>query len=282
MVNLPWPAPVAGQGCLERRLTVKILFIGDIVGRPGRHVLQEALPQVREQYRPDFIIANCENAASGWGITTRTAQDLLDAGIDCLTSGNHIWANKEGPSVLNNYPEVLRPANFTPGVPGRGSGVFTAANGVRVGVINLIGRIFMDPADCPFRAADAELEELGDEPAVVFVDFHAEATSEKQAMGYYLDGRVTAAVGTHTHVPTADETILPEGTAYLTDAGMTGPVGTVIGVDREIVLRRFVQGMPERFEVPKGGPGQLSGVLVTACLDRRGAKDIQRVSMSVA
>lgn len=235
-----------------------------------------------EQWGIDFTIANCENAASGYGITEKTADELLSAGVGCLTSGNHIWAAREALELLDRDPHILRPANFAPGVPGCGSGVFETAGGVRVGVINLIGRIFMDPADCPFRRADDELQALQGAADLVIVDFHAEATSEKLALGYHLDGRVTAVIGTHTHVPTADAMLLPRGTAYVSDVGMTGPTGTIIGVQREVVVRKFLSGLPARFEVPKHGEAILSGVILEVCLDKRAAKSIHRVSLKVS
>jgi 2',3'-cyclic-nucleotide 2'-phosphodiesterase len=260
---------------------VKILMVGDVVGRPGRHAVRVALPLIREQYAPDFVVVNCENAASGYGITEKTAEELLMAGADCLTGGNHIWANREGVELVGSHPRLLRPANFAPGVPGRGSAAYEAANGVRVGVINLIGRVFMDPADCPFRRGNEELAALPDDAQVVIIDFHAEATSEKQALGYYFDGRVSAVVGTHTHVTTADERILPRGTAYLTDVGMCGPLDTIIGVERDIALGRFLNGLPARFVVPKEAEAGFSAVLVEVRLDKMGAKGIQRVSLTV-
>lgn len=240
------------------------------------------LPGLREAEHLDFVIANCENAAAGWGITPKTADELFAAGVDVLTSGNHIWANREAAPLLDSHPAVLRPANFAPGVPGRGSGLYEAANGVTVGVINLIGRIFMDPADCPFRRADEEVARLREHTNVLLVDFHAEATSEKQALGYYLDGRVSAVIGTHTHVATADEGVLPRGTAFITDVGMTGPLGTVIGVERDIILRRFTSGLPQRFEVPKSGPAALAALLVEVSLDKPGARAVKRIAMSLS
>jgi len=206
---------------------------------------------------------------------------MFAAGVDVLTSGNHIWAAKEAPQLLEEDDRILRPANFPPGQPGRGSAVYETRGGHRVGIINLIGRIFMDPADCPFRRGDEELAKLGD-AEVVIVDFHAEATSEKQTLGYYFDGRVSAVIGTHTHVCTCDERLLPGGTAYITDCGMTGPRDTVIGIEKEIALRRFTVGMPERFAVPKHGEAVLSGVVVDVTLDRRAAQDIQRISLRVS
>lgn len=261
---------------------MRILFIGDVVGRPGRNAVATLLPELRRERALDFVVANCENAAAGWGITPKTADELFAAGVDCLTGGNHTWANREGLPLLDSHPSLLRPANFAPGVPGRGSGLYEAANGTTVGVINLIGRVFMDPVDCPFRRADEEVARLREHTNVILVDFHAEATSEKQAMGYYLDGRVSAVIGTHTHVTTADETLLPRGTAFISDVGMTGPEGTIIGVEREIVLRRFTSGLPQRFEVPKSGPARLSGLLVEVSLDKPGAMVVQRVSTPVS
>lgn len=260
---------------------VKICLVGDVVGRPGRNAVQVALPRIIEQYACDFVIVNGENAASGYGITAKIADELLAAGADVLTSGNHIWAAKEAPEMLDSHPQILRPANFPGNNPGRGSGIFEARNGAGVAVINLIGRVFMDPVDSPFEQADAELVKYPDADAIV-IDFHAEATSEKQAMGYYLDGRVTAVIGTHTHVCTCDEHVLPNGTAYITDVGMTGPTGTILGVEREIAIKRFLTGMPQRFNVPKHGDAALSAVVIEVDLDSGAAKDIQRISFHMS
>jgi hypothetical protein len=260
---------------------VKIGFIGDVVGRPGRRALAVALPRLIAQHECEFVIANGENAAAGYGISPKVADEMFAAGVDVITSGNHIWAAKEAPRLLEEDDRILRPANFPPGQPGRGSRLYETRGGHRVGIINLIGRVFMDPADCPFRRGDEELAKLAD-AEVVLIDFHAEATSEKQALGYYFDGRVSAVLGTHTHVCTCDEHLLPRGTAYITDCGMTGPLNTVLGVDREIAVRRFLTAMPERFEVPKSGPALLSGVVVDVALDRKGALGIQRVSLRVS
>lgn len=260
---------------------MKILFVGDVVGRPGREAVTRLLPHLIEKHAIDFAIINGENAAAGFGITAKTADELLAAGANVLTSGNHIWAAKEAPALLDSHHNILRPANFPPDNPGRGSGVFEARNGAGVGVINLIGRIFMNPVDCPFRRADEELERIKADADVVLIDFHAEATSEKRALGFYLDGRVAAVLGTHTHVTTCDEQVLPGGTAYITDVGMTGPVGTVLGVSKDIAIRRFLSAMPERFEVPKGGDAILSAVVVEVSLDNGLAKEINRVSLSL-
>jgi len=227
---------------------VKTLVIGDIVGRPGRKTVQTLLPDLRQQYNPDLVIANAENAAGGLGVTPATAAELIDAGVDVLTSGNHIWAQKEIVPYLD-YDEmpILRPLNYPPGVPGKG--YLTRGKAL---VVNLIGRTFMDNYDCPFRAMDRLLEELGGRPPVIIVDFHAEATSEKMAMGRYLDGRVSAVLGTHTHVGTIDAQILQQGTAYVTDIGMVGPVDSIIGDDAESVLRRFLTIVHHRLSVGKG------------------------------
>jgi len=228
---------------------VRVLFIGDIVGSPGRQIVLERLPDLLAAEQIDLAVANCENAAAGFGITPRLAEQLLECGIEVLCGGNHIWDRKEILDYLPQQPRLLRPANFPPGVPGQGVFVGQTRGGVPFAVLHLQGRTFLPPLDCPFRTADQVLAGLPEAVRVVLVDFHAEATSEKQAMGWYLDGRVSAVIGTHTHVATADERILPGGTAYITDVGMTGPHDSVIGMDREAVLRRFLTGLPTRFEV---------------------------------
>lgn len=226
---------------------MNLLFVGDIFGKPGRRAVAELLPGLRRELSVDFVIGNAENAASGAGITPTTAAELLDAGVDVLTGGNHTWDRKEGLSVLDDELRVLRPANYPEEVPGRGTGVYPW-DGLRIAVVNLIGRVFLHPVDCPFRAADRILESLAGVTPLIFVDFHAEASSEKQAMGWYLDGRATLVVGTHTHVQTADERILPRGTAYLTDVGMTGPHDSIIGVRKELALERLRTQLPIRFQ----------------------------------
>jgi len=254
---------------------MKILLLGDIIGRVGRRAVADLLPELIEAHQIDFTIANGENAAAGLGLTKKTGQFLFDCGIDCLTSGNHIWAQREILEYLPQEPRLLRPANYPEGAPGHGGQVFTCGEH-QIAVINLLGRVFMEAVDCPFQKADRLLESLPLVAATV-VDFHAEATSEKQAMGRYLDGRVTAVIGTHTHVQTADETVLPGGTAYLTDAGMTGPADSVIGIKPEIALRRFLTALPARFEVPRRGPCILSGVVIE-CNEQTGlAKSIYRL-----
>ena len=224
-----------------------VLVVGDVIGRPGRRAVGALLPGLRQQYGLDLVIANAENVAGGLGLTSTTAKALLDAGVDVLTSGNHIWAQKEIIPYLDSEMPILRPLNYPPGVPGRGYLLSGQAL-----VVNLMGRTFIGNFDCPFRAMDKLLAELKHKPPVIIVDFHAEATSEKIAMGRYLDGRVSAVLGTHTHVGTIDAQLLPQGTAYVTDIGMTGPVDSVIGDDAEAVLRRFLTMMPHRLSVGKG------------------------------
>jgi metallophosphoesterase (TIGR00282 family) len=265
---------------------MRILFIGDIVGAPGRHIVAEDLEAVRAEHSVDLVLANCENSASGFGITPRLAEELLAAGIEVLSGGNHIYDRKEINEYFPKQPRLLRPANFSPGAPGSGVFVGRAKNDVPFAVLNLQGRVFMAPSDCPFRTADRELERLAQPGAVngagpvkiILVDFHAEATSEKQAMGWYLDGRVTAVVGTHTHVPTADERILPKGTAYITDVGMTGPHDSVIGMNKQAMVQRFLDGMPARFEVAEGDT-QLNAVLLDADEATGLARSISRLRL---
>ncbi|MGB7297423.1 MAG: TIGR00282 family metallophosphoesterase [Candidatus Aminicenantales bacterium] len=230
----------------------KILFIGDIIGQPGRRALRKYLPRIREKHSPDVVVANAENAAGGVGITEDVGAELLGL-VDVLTSGNHIWDKKEALPYLDREPRLLRPANYPPLNPGRGACVFESAGGFKVAVLNLQGRVFMEPLDCPFRAAEEEVERLRAVTPHIIVDFHAEATSEKQALGWYLDGKVSAVVGTHTHVPTADERILPRGTAYITDVGMAGGFPSVIGIRPEQAVARFLTARPQRFEPEKHG-----------------------------
>jgi len=261
---------------LESECSVKLLFIGDIVGRPGRRVVAALVPQLRAELGLDLVIANGENAAAGFGLTGPTVQQILDAGVDLITTGNHVFARKEAYDVLDTNERVLRPANYPPGVPGRGSAVLSAANGTPVGVLNIMGRVFMQPLDCPFRVAQREIEALAEQAAVIVVDMHAEATSEKCAFARYFDGQVSAVIGTHTHVQTADEHILPAGTAFITDAGMTGPDDSVIGVRLEEVITRFLTQMPARFRVPDT-EGTLRGVEVTFNPSTGRAESIRRV-----
>ena len=240
---------------------MRVLFIGDIVGSPGRQIVQDRLADIVAQRQVDLVIANGENSASGFGITPRLADELLKTGIDVLTGGNHSWDRKEILEYMPHQPRLLRPGNFPEGNPGSGLYVGTARNGVKYGVLNLQGRVFLQAIDDPFRKADYELAKLAEDMAFVLVDIHAETTSEKIAMGWYLDGRVTAVVGTHTHVATADERVLPEGTAFITDVGMTGPHGGVIGMDRNGIIKRFLDGLPARFDVASGDV-QMNCVLI--------------------
>jgi 2',3'-cyclic-nucleotide 2'-phosphodiesterase len=239
---------------------VKILFVGDIFGSPGRRIVADHVEDIVRANQIDLAIANAENAAGGFGITPAIAEDLFALGLDVLTSGNHVWDKRELYDYLNRQPRLLRPANYPDG-PGHGVVTVKARNGVECAVINLQGRTYMPSTDCPFRKADLLLSQIDPTVKVRFVDFHAEVTSEKMAMGWYLDGRVSAVVGTHTHVPTADTRILPGGTAYQTDCGMTGPYRSVIGVDTETILQRFLSGLPVRMEAAKHG-AELHSVIV--------------------
>jgi len=261
---------------------MKLLFIGDIVGRPGRDLVRTGLAAIVARYEVDFVIANGENAAAGFGITRDIADQLFSYGIDVMTSGNHIWDKKEVLDYLPRQPRLLRPANFPAGAPGAGAYLATATNGVKVGVVNVMGRVFLASIDDPFTTAAREVTRLKLEGArLVFVDVHAEVTSEKVAMGWYLDGTATAVVGTHTHVQTADERVLPKGTAYLTDVGMTGPHDGVIGVEKAPVIAKFLSGLPARFETASGDP-RLNGVVITADPATGLATGIERVSLSAA
>ena len=254
---------------------MRILLIGDIIGRPGRQAVARLLPVLEEQYRLDLVIANVENAAGGFGLTPETAQEIFDCGVNVLTSGNHIWAQKEIIPYIEGEVPLLRPLNYPPGVPGKGYIILGKAM-----VVNLMGRTFMTDIDCPFRAMNKLLTELKTKPPVIIVDFHAEATSEKVAMGRYLDGRVSAVLGTHTHVGTIDAQILANGTAYVTDVGMTGPMDSVIGDDAEAVIHRFLTGMPHRLSVGSGKP-ILNAVMVEVAEDSGRAIRIERISQKL-
>jgi len=258
---------------------MRILFIGDIFGQPGRRIVKEALPALGDEFSPDLVLANGENAAAGFGITPPLVEELLDAGIAVLTSGNHIWDKKEILPYLQEHADgrLLRPANYPAGAPGHGMCFGKTRSGVEYAVVNLQGRVFMHAIDCPFRCADALLGQIPERIRIRVVDMHAEATSEKIAMGWYLDGRVTAVVGTHKHVPTADESVLPGGTAYITDLGMTGPTESVIGIEKESVIKKFLNQLPARFEVAKGGV-RLSAALIEADPETGKARSIQRIS----
>jgi metallophosphoesterase (TIGR00282 family) len=253
---------------------VKILFIGDIFGSPGRRIVADHVEDIVRANEIDLAIANGENAAGGFGITPAIAEDLFALGIDVLTTGNHIWDKREIYDYLNRQPRLLRPANYPQG-PGQGMVTVKARNGAECAVMNLQGRTYMASTDCPFRKADALLSQIDPEVKVRFVDFHAEVTSEKVAMGWYLDGRVSAMVGTHTHIPTADTRILPGGTAYQTDCGMTGPYHSVIGVETDLILQRFLSGMPVRMEAAKKG-AELHAVIVDVDQETGHARAVRR------
>jgi metallophosphoesterase (TIGR00282 family) len=259
---------------------MNLLFIGDIVARTGRDLVKRLLRPLVERHGVDLVLANGENAAGGAGITREITNELLKAGIDVLTSGNHIWDKREVLEFIATEPRLIRPANYPAGAPGQGSYVWRSANGVAVGIINIMGRIFMAPLDDPFAAAKAQIARVRAEGAtIIFVDFHAEATSEKLAMGWHLDGHVTAVVGTHTHVQTADERVLPGGTAYLTDVGMTGAHDGIIGMERTGVLSRFVTALPARFDSATGDP-RLNAVLISADPVSGRASGIRRISVT--
>jgi len=261
---------------------MRLLFLGDVVGRPGRRALRVLLPRLVAREEVQLVVANGENASGGKGIDPEGAEELLDAGVDVLTSGNHIWQHTAILDYLRETRRLLRPLNLAPGVPGTGAVVHaTKRPGPRVGVLNLIGRVFMGPAECPFHAAERAVAELRRETPVILVDMHGEATSEKVAMGRFLDGKVSAVIGSHTHVQTADESILPGGTAYLTDAGMCGPETSVLGVKTEQVLRRFLTQMPTRFEVASG-PVLVQGALIDVDGATGRATAIRRVQERVA
>ena len=258
---------------------MKILFIGDIFGKPGREIVRRALPALVERHGLDFVIANGENSAAGFGITGDIADVLFGYGIDVMTSGNHIWDKKEVLDYIPRQPKLLRPANFPAGVPGRGSYLGRTRTGEPIGVVNVMGRVFMTPLDDPFATVLKEIEALRAKTRVIVVDFHAEATSEKVAMAWHLDGRATAVLGTHTHVQTADERVLPKGTACLTDVGMTGPHDSIIGVTVDAALSRFLNAMPARFEAA-AGLGRLNAVIITADAASGKATAIERLNLS--
>lgn len=266
---------------------MRILFIGDIFGSPGRRVLHDHLQDIVKQRDIHLVLGNGENAAAGFGITPRLAQELLGLGIEALTTGNHVWDRKEIMDYLAQEPRLVRAANYpdlqgtaVPGAPGQGMYVGRSAASVPYALLHVQGRVYMPSLDCPFRAADAELAKLPEDCRIRIVDVHAEATSEKQALGWYLDGRVTAVLGTHTHVPTADERILPGGTAFITDVGMTGPYASIIGVDKDIALRKFLNQLPARFE-PAKDDVRLAAVIVDADEQTGRARSIERLLLQV-
>ncbi|MBN2453220.1 MAG: TIGR00282 family metallophosphoesterase [Candidatus Omnitrophica bacterium] len=260
---------------------MKILFIGDVVGEPGRRAIEKLVPKIMAREKTDFVIANGENAAGGSGITPAIANELFGQGVDVITSGDHIWKKKEIVEELGSDKRVLRPANYPAGAPGFGYGVFESGSGISIGVINLVGRVFMQAVECPFRSAREIVEKIKARARVIIVDIHAEATSEKIALGYYLDGTVSAVLGTHTHVQTADEKILAGGTAYISDAGMTGPFDGVIGRDKEQILKRFITQLPTKFEMA-GGDIQLHGVIIDIDDKTGRAESIKRVQEKLA
>lgn len=255
---------------------MNILFIGDIVGEPGRRVVETVLPKIKKREDIKFVIANGENVAAGSGVTPALAAELFEHGVDVLTSGDHIWKRKEMVVELNADKRLLRPANYPDGSPGFGYGVFESLPGVYIGVINLVGRVFMQPVECPFRTAKEIVDKISQTAKIIVVDMHAEATSEKIALGYYLDGQVSAVLGTHTHVQTADEKILSGGTAYISDAGMAGPLDGVIGRKKEQIIRRFLTQLPTKFEMAEGDI-QLHGVIIDIDEKTGRANSIKRV-----
>ncbi|MED5579530.1 MAG: TIGR00282 family metallophosphoesterase [Nitrospinota bacterium] len=258
-------------------MSTKILFIGDITGKVGRKMAIEHVPLLKEKYDVDFCIINGENSAGGFGINIQNADDLFQCGADVITTGNHVWDRKETKELMLTEPRLLRPANYPELNPG--NGLFASSGSTpTIIVINLMGRVFMPSVDCPFRKIDKLLKNLEEEECIIFIDFHGETTSEKIAMGWHLDGRVSAIVGTHTHVQTADNRVLPKGTAYITDVGMTGPLDSVIGMDTSIALEKFLMGIPKRLE-PAKGIGQLNGVLIHVNSKTRQAESIERISL---
>lgn len=255
---------------------MRVLFIGDVVGSPGRDMVKEFLPKLKEKFRPTVTIINGENAASGKGITEKIYRQFLEQGAQAVTLGNHAWDNREVFQFIDDAKYLVRPANFPEGTPGRGI-VYLKINQDVLAVINLQGRTFLAPTDCPFKKADELIAEASKQTSLIFVDFHAEATSEKQAMGWYLDGKVSAVIGTHTHVQTADQRILPGGTAYLSDVGMTGPYDGILGVEKDAVIKRFLTSLPVRFEVARDGRNQLSAAVIDLDKKTGTAKKIQTV-----
>lgn len=259
---------------------MKILFIGDIVGAPGRRLIKELVPKITKKRSIDMVIANAENAAGGSGITPTIAEELFGYGIDVITSGDHIWKRKEIVDELDSQPFILRPLNYPENVPGKGSCIFKTEDGVQVGVLNLVGRVFMEAVECPFRLGMAEIEKLRKKTRIIVVDIHAEATSEKIALSYYFDGLITALCGTHTHVPTADEKVTEKGTAYITDLGMTGPHKSVIGRRAEQILTRFITQLPTRFQMADEDL-RLQGVVIDVDEKTGRALSIKRIEEKI-
>jgi hypothetical protein len=259
---------------------VNILFVADIFGSPGRRAVRDLLPEIVSSMGIDLVIANVENAAAGFGVTKEILEEVKSLGVACMTSGNHIWDRREALPLLDQEPLLLRPHNYPPGVPGRGVTVVSGKNGVKVGVLNLMGRVFMRELECPFRTGEREAARLREETPVILVDFHAEATAEKIALGWHLDGKVSAVLGTHTHVQTADERILPGGTGYITDVGMTGPHDSVIGVRKEQAIHKFLTLLPTRFE-PAAGDTRLHGAFLDVDETTGKCRHIARVAMAL-
>lgn len=264
---------------MQNNETVKFLFIGDIVGKSGRQIVKTLLPKLIDQYKIELVIANGENAAGGFGITERIAEELFSCGIDVITTGNHVWDKKEAIPYIAKEPRILRPINYPEGVPGIGSIVLRTRKNNLVGIINVSGRIFMNVLDCPFRVTKKEVERIKKDTNIILIDFHAEATSEKIAFAFYLDGQVSAIMGTHTHVQTADEKILPKGTAYITDVGMTGPEHSVIGFNEDEVIEKFLYQLPKKFDVP-ARPSILSAVYIEVDSSTGLSKKIERLMLS--
>jgi hypothetical protein len=258
---------------------MRLLFIGDIVGKTGRHTAKTLLPSVTGKYKIDLVVANGENAAGGFGITDKLVSELFGFGVHVITTGNHVWDKKEFIPHISKEDRVLRPLNYPPGVPGFGSLIYTIRDNIKVAIVNLSGRVFMTNIDCPFRVGKEIVEKLHAETKIIIIDFHAEATSEKIAFAHYMDGKVSAVIGTHTHVQTADDKILPGGTAYITDVGMTGPSDSVIGIDKEQIIQRFLTNMPMRFETAKGD-GIFSAVIVETDEKTGKSSAIQRLQLT--
>ncbi|SYZ73197.1 conserved hypothetical protein [Candidatus Zixiibacteriota bacterium] len=253
---------------------IKVLFFADVVGKPGRFILSQMCKSLKERFTADYVIANIENAAGGFGITPEMSRKIFTYGVDCQTSGNHIWDRQDIFKYLDEQPKLLRPANYPPGVPGAGY-LIDDINGVKIGVLNLMGRTYMKEIDCPFRTADREVRRMRESTEIIIIDFHAEVTSEKQALAYYLDGKVSAIIGTHTHVQTADETVSERGTAFISDVGMTGPHDSIIGMEKTPSLERFLTGMPRRFACATDDL-KISGAVVTVNSDDGSAEYIER------
>jgi 2',3'-cyclic-nucleotide 2'-phosphodiesterase len=257
--------------------SINILFIGDIVGSLGRRAVRELLPDIKRKHSVNVVIANGENSAHGYSITEKIYHELLEMGVDAITMGNHLWEKKEIFSKISNMDYLVRPANYPPGAPGRDH-LFLEVAGIKIGVVNLLGRVFMQCMDCPFQSADKLIPTVREKAKIIIVDMHAEATSEKTAMGYFLDGKVTAVIGTHTHVMTADERILPNGTAYLSDAGMCGALDSIIGMTKEPIIKRFVTQMPDKFEPNDTGPALFNAVLIKIDAETGKAMEINRIN----